>query len=194
MNIFRTTQFSAIVLCAAFMGSPSCTKMSTPQKVTTILVTGGLAGTALSYYGQAEAASGLAAGVSSGMVSGGSILIANETYATPVQARRARLNAREALAAMPAEKRQQLQDDQVRFIAVNTVRTDESRGTAVMVYDIEEDKLAEPTVFDVRITPEIGSRVQFDNFVTEYVGGNVSPDEGFVPSGERNQPDPAPRP
>ena len=31
-------------------------------------------------------------------------------------------------------------------------------------------RVAKPVVFDVRVTPELGSAMKFDTFITEYVG------------------------
>jgi len=149
----------------------------------------------MSYYGQAEASAGMAAGLSSGLISSGSILVTNQTYASAVQERRARLNARHALANMPEEKKAALAKENIRFVAVDTVQTDDTRGNrAIMVFDIEKDDIADPTVYDVRIAPEVGSRVQFDTFVTEYIGGSGNPDEGFTPKGGDSAPMAAPRP
>ena len=92
----RSKSLTALGLVLAMLLASSCAKMSTPQKMLTILATGGIAGSAITYYGQAEAAAGIAAGAGSGLLSSGSILIADEQLATAAQERRARENAEQA--------------------------------------------------------------------------------------------------
>lgn len=142
--------------------------MGTIEKVGLIAGTGGIAGTLLTYQSGAAVLGGSVVG---GLVAMTTAVVADVSPATPEQVARVEGTAERILAKMPAKHREELKKKKIKHIAVATKPSKSSRGTAaVMVYDIEKRKVAKPVVFDVRVTPEVGSTVQFDTFVTEYVG------------------------
>ncbi len=168
----------ALRLLPLLLFTSACSqKVGTPEKVGAILLTAGVAGTAISANQKKEAASTAATVASALMIPVGAAMIIGSRKATPEQAGQAEVAARNIYAALPEEKKAKLKEDEVKYLAVDTAKTEETRGEKnIMVYDVEEDKLASDKAFDVRIAPEEGSRVQFETFITEYVGGEKAPE------------------
>ena len=79
----------------------------------------------------------------------------------------AEANARRAYYA----HREELHRKRVRYIAVRTSRTPESKGQAsCMVWDTQSQQLVGNSVYDCKSKPASGSTAKFDSYSAEYVG------------------------
>ncbi len=123
--------------------------------------------------GAIGAAAGLNTGEAVGLGAGVGLLAAGITYAvakheaTEQQRRIAEANARRAYARHQAE----LKRRHVRYIAVRTTRSKESKGSAsCMVWDTQSEQVVGNTVYDCKNTPQTGSTAKFDSYQAEYVG------------------------
>lgn len=153
-----------------------CADLSARQKLGTVLLTAGVAGPFLGGSDKTKAATAVAATASAAVAgAGATILILERRKATAQQAAEAEANARRALAEMSDERREALRRDEVRYLAVDTVPSKDTRGQGdIMVWDTEQDRLQSSTAYDVRIAPETGSRLELDTVITEYVGDGSS--------------------
>ena len=159
----------------------SCSRMGMTDKVGLILVTAGTAGTVMSYQSQAQAAGAVGGGAVAALIPASSALVIDRSPASSNQIARVEGRAEEILQQMPVKKREEMKKKEIKYIAVKTPQKATTRGQAsVMVYDIESRRVASPTVFDVRIEPEIGGKIKFDTFVTEYVGAGAESDASFL--------------
>ncbi|NNE92742.1 MAG: hypothetical protein HKN23_13930 [Verrucomicrobiales bacterium] len=121
---------------------------------------------------RAEAAALAATSVVGGAIVAEAIIL-DRRSATAEQRRVARENARQAYAQMSAERKEAMKKDGVRFLAVDTVQSKNSRGQKdVMIYDTKRGTIKSNTAYDIRVAPDIGDRVKFDTQITEYVGGD----------------------
>jgi hypothetical protein len=118
-------------------------------------------------------AAGLRPGEAAALGAGVGLLAAGITYAIAKhqanerQREVAEANARRAYAAHQAELKQK----KVRYIAVKTTRTPESKGEAsCMVWDTQSQELVGNDVYDCKTKPAEGSTAKFDSYSAEYVG------------------------
>ena len=86
--------------------------------------------------------------------------------ATERQRQVAEANARRAY----ARHKDELKRKHVRYIAVKTARTPESKGaSSCMVWDTQNEQVVGNTVYDTKSTPPTGSTAKFDSYSAEYV-------------------------
>ena len=123
--------------------------------------------------GAIGAAAGLNTGEAAGLGAGVGLLAAGITYAiakheaTERQRQVAEENARRAY----ARHRAALRKRRVRYIAVRTTRSKDSKGSAsCMVWDTQSEQVVGNTVYDCKNTPQTGSTAKFDSYSAEYVG------------------------
>ena len=93
--------------------------------------------------------------------------------ATKLQQQVAEQNARTYIAKLSPEKKQQLKQKKVRYLAVPTVRSKETSPQAkevLMIWDVPRENLASGNVYELGAAPETGKLATYDDMVAEYVG------------------------
>lgn len=161
----NTLRFTAFSVSTALLFS-GCNGMTPGESgvavgATTGAVAGAIGAAAGLHTGEAAA---LGAGV--GLLSGVITYAIAKHQADERQRQVAEANARRAYAAHQAELRRK----KVRYIAVKTSRSKDSKGGAsCMVYDTEKKQLVNDTVYDTKTTPPKGSTAKFDSYSAEYV-------------------------
>lgn len=150
---------------AMFLGG--CTGMTPGESAAAVGVGAGITAGAIG------AAAGLHTGEAAALGLGVGALAAGITYAIAKheanerQRQIAEANARRAYAKHQAELRRR----KVRYIAVKTTRTKESKGKAsCMVWDTHNQELVGNTVYDCDKQPSRGQTAKFDSYSAEYVG------------------------
>ena len=81
--------------------------------------------------------------------------------------------ARQSYARMPEKRKASMKARKVRYIAVDTEKSEKTSPKAkktVMIYDTQTQKVATNTAYDVEKTPSTGSTAKIDNYSAEYVG------------------------
>ena len=71
------------------------------------------------------------------------------------------------------EKKAVLKKKKVRYIAVDTVRSEKTSPKAkrtVMIWDTQAAALANNDVYDLETPPAVGQTAKFDTYAAEYVG------------------------
>lgn len=159
-----------IVMTIFAVSTTSCSRLGTMDKMGIIIATGGTAGTIMQYQAQASAAAGIGGSALGGLLPAAAAMVTDSVPATAEQSRRAEIVGREYVAKLTPAKRQYFKQQKIKHVAVKTKSTSNTRGDQVMIYDIQSNKLASKTTFDVRVEPEVGSKIKFDTYVTEYVG------------------------
>lgn len=144
--------------------------MGVKDKVYLISATAGTAGAVLAQNGPAASLGGSLAG---GLIPASTALVINEEPATPGQISRAESAGRRYVAKLSPAKKAYYKKQEIKYVAVKTTSKPQSRGSSIMVYDLEEKKIANEKVFDVRIEPESGSKVKVDTYVSEYIGSGT---------------------
>lgn len=146
--------------------------MGMTEKLGAVFLTAGTSGALIAQSNNAQAAGAIAGGAAAGLIPAASVMVVDRVPATSAQIARVEGRARQVLAAMPSERRQQLLDQEIKYLAVEAPKpSSNTRGeSAVMVFDIEKNRVAERTVFDVRVAPKPGSTMKLDSYITEYVG------------------------
>lgn len=87
------------------------------------------------------------------------------------QRRIAEARARTYYAKLDAEKKEEMKQKKVRYIAVDTEKKDEYEGEkAVMVFDTQSQELVGNNVYDVKEAPKVGQTSKFDTYTAQYVG------------------------
>ena len=159
-------RMSAVSLSAGLLFS-GCNGMTSGESASTVGVGSGIAA------GIIGAAAGLRPGAAVALGAGVGLLAAGITYAiaehkaSERQREVAEANARRAYAA----HRTELRNQNVRYIAVPTSRTQSSAGaTSCMVWDTQNERLVGNSVYDCKTTPATGSTARFDSYSAEYVG------------------------
>lgn len=159
-------QLTALSLSATLLFS-GCEGMTPGESAAAVGSTAGVAA------GLIGAAAGLNTGESVALGAGVGLLAAGITYAvakheaTERQRQIAEANARRAYAAHQTELRRK----RVRYIAVRTSRTKESKGAAsCMVWDTQSEQIVGNSVYDCKTAPAKGSTAKFDSYNAEYVG------------------------
>ena len=72
---------------------------------------------------------------------------------------------------MSNSEKEKMEQENIRFLAVETTRTPKKRGAeTVMLWDTKSKKPASNTTYEIKKAPKAGSRVKFDTFASEYVG------------------------
>ncbi len=78
-----------------------------------------------------------------------------------------------AYANMSPKRKAALKSKRVRYIAVDTEKSDKTAPQAkksVMVWDTEKQEVASGAVYDVKKSPAVGETAKFDRYSAEYVG------------------------
>jgi hypothetical protein len=81
--------------------------------------------------------------------------------------------ARQAYARMPEKRKASMKARKVRYIAVDTEKSEKTSSKAkktVMIYDTQTQKVATNTAYDVEKAPSTGSTAKLDSYSAEYVG------------------------
>ena len=157
-----------IFMALTMILTTSCSRLGINEKAVLICATGGVAGTVLAQQSRA----GAVASFASALLPATEALIVNRTEASPEQMQRATEVGR-SYNISPA-KLKYYEKQKINHIAVKTSSSRGTRGTSVMLYNIQSRKLESNEVFDVRVEPEEGSKLKFDSYITEYVGDGNS--------------------
>lgn len=159
-------KISAMSVSVAFLFT-GCEGMTPGESAGTVGAGTGIAA------GLIGAAAGLRPGQAAALGAGVGLLAAGITYAVAKheanerQRQVAEANARRAYASHQSELRRR----HVRYIAVRTQRTHESKGEAsCMVWDTQSEQLVGNSVYDCKTKPASGSTAKFDSYNAEYVG------------------------
>jgi hypothetical protein len=161
-----TRKVSALTLSVSLLFA-GCQGLTPGESASSVGVGAGLTA------GVIGAAAGLRPGEAAALGAGVGLLAAGITYAIAKheanerQRQVAEANARRAYAAHEAE----LKRKKVRYIAVHTTRTSESKGEeSCIVWDTQSEQLVGNSVYDCKTKPETGSTAKFDSYSAEYVG------------------------
>jgi len=96
--------------------------------------------------------------------------------ATERQREVAEVRARQSYAHMSGKRKADMKARKVRYIAVDTERSQKTSPKAkktVMIYDTQTQKVASNVAYDVQKSPEVGSTAKIDNYSAEYVGSGL---------------------
>ena len=88
----------------------------------------------------------------------------------------AEVRARQSYARMSAKRKADMKAKKVRYIAVDTERSQKTSPKAkktVMIYDTQTNRVASNTAYDVEKAPSVGSTAKIDNYSAEYVGSGL---------------------
>lgn len=128
------------------------------------VLAGGLARAAGASTGEA-----VAIGLATGAVAGVTAYVIAKHKATERQRRYAEERARLAYRNAPPPRQARYRKS--RYIAVDTVREQNSTGAkSVMIYDTETQQVVGNNVYDVKQPPKEGTVSKFDTYSAEYVG------------------------
>lgn len=161
-------QSCVLVTCLATAG---CAELTPGENAG---VFGGLSGVGAGVIAKASGAStgeAVAVGAATGVLVGAITYIVAKHQATERQRAIAEARAARAYRAMPAQRKAALKQKKVRYIAVDTERTEQSQGKkSVMVWDTQNQEVVGNNVYDVEKAPPVGSTAKFDAYNAEYVG------------------------
>jgi len=74
-------------------------------------------------------------------------------------------------AAQTANTKKPKTQKKPRYIAVETVKEDSSKGKSqVMVFDTQSNEIVGNNVYDLKASPKVGQTTKFDTYTAEYVG------------------------
>ena len=93
--------------------------------------------------------------------------------ATELQKRVAAQNAKAYYARLGAEKKNELKKKNIRYLAVPTVRTQETSSKAkevVMIWAIDQKRLVGQNVCELKKVPRVGEVGTYDKKKAEYIG------------------------
>lgn len=93
--------------------------------------------------------------------------------ATKLQRQIAEQNAKAYVAQLTPEKKLQLKKKKIRYLAVPTVRSNETSPETkevIMIWDVPRESLVGKNAYELSATPPIGKLASYDNLVAEYVG------------------------
>ena len=93
--------------------------------------------------------------------------------ATELQKRVAAQNAKAYYARLGAEKKNELKKKNIRYLAVPTVRTQETSSKAkevVMIWSIDQKRLVGQNVCELKKVPRVGDVGTYDKKKAEYIG------------------------
>lgn len=167
-NRRNLTLLKSATCVALILSLTSCSRMGMTEKLGAVMLTAGTTGALVA---QQNAAAGIAGGAAAGLIPASAALVVNETPATAEQIARVEGRGRSVINSMSPSYRNKLREQNISHLAIETTKPAGSRGeSAVMIYDIDTGRVAKPTVFDVRVTPKLGSAIKFDTVITEYVG------------------------
>ena len=162
-NVRKISAFSV----SAVLLLSGCQGLTPGESAATIGTTAGVAAGAIGAAAGLRTSQAVALGAGVGLLAAGITYAVAKHEATERQRQVAEANARRAYAAHRAELRRQ----NVRYIAVKTVRTPQSQGsTSCMVWDTQSDQVVGNTVYDCKNAPAQGSTAKFDSYSAEYVG------------------------
>ena len=117
----------------------------------------------------ASTSEAVAIGLATGAVAGVTAYVIAKHQATERQRRYAEERARLAYENAPPPRKAQYR--KTRYIAVDTVREQDSSGAkSVMIYDTQTQQVVGNNVYDVKQTPKQGTVSKFDTYSAEYVG------------------------
>jgi hypothetical protein len=117
----------------------------------------------------ASTSEAVAIGLATGAVVGVTAYVIAKHEATERQRRYAEERARLAYENAPPPQRAAY--EKTRYIAVDTVREQNSSGAkSVMIYDTQTQQVVGNDVYDVKQAPKEGTVSKFDTYSAEYVG------------------------
>ncbi len=168
MNI-RCIQMSSL-LAAAALATAGCENMSPAENGAVFGALGGATAGGLARASGMNTRDSVITGLAAGAVVGVITYIVAKHQADERQRRIA-----EARAQAAYERRQaSLRRKRVRYIAVDTVKNDQTSPQAkksVMIWDTQSQEVVGDQVYDVKSPPPVGSTAKFDTYSAEYVGG-----------------------
>ena len=145
----------------------SCEGMTPGESAAAVGSTAGIAAGLIGSAAGLNTGEAVALGAGVGVLAGAITYAVAKHEATERQRQVAEANARRAYLA----HRSELQRRKVRYIAVKTSRTPESKGTAsCMVFDTHSEQIVGNSVYDCKTTPARGATAKFDSYSAEYVG------------------------
>jgi hypothetical protein len=121
----------------------------------------------------ASTAESVAIGAATGAVVAFTAYVISKHQATERQRRLAEERARVYYAHLAPEKKSALKKKKVRYIAVDTERSEQAPAKAkksVMIWDTQNESIVGSNVYDVQSTPSVGSTAKIDTYSAEYVG------------------------
>lgn len=137
---------------------------------------GGLSGLAAGGIARAAGAStseSLAIGAVTGAVVGATVFVISKYQANERQRRIAEQRARVYYGRLSQERKTTLKKKKVRYIAVDTVRSEKTSPRAkktVMIWDTQSESIVGNNVYDVEKTPTVGQPARFETYSAQYVG------------------------
>ena len=118
----------------------------------------------------------LAIGAAAGAIVGMTAYVISKHQATERQRRIAEERARVYYAHLAREKKVAMKQKRVRYIAVDTERSQKATPQvkkSVMIWDTQSESVVNNDVYDVQNTPTVGGTGKFDNYSAEYVGSGL---------------------
>lgn len=115
----------------------------------------------------------IAIGAATGAVVAFTAYVISKHQATERQRRIAEEHARVYYAHLAPERKVALKKKKVRYIAVDTERSEQAPSKArksVMIWDTQNESIVGNNVYDVQSTPSVGSTAKIDTYSAEYVG------------------------
>lgn len=167
MNVGLIKSSSAVLFAGLLLNG--CENMS-PQANGVVFGTGaGILAGGLARAAGASTSEAVAIGLATGAVAGVTAYVIAKHQATERQRRYAEERARLAYENAPPPRKAQYR--KTRYIAVDTVREQDSSGAkSVMIYDTQTQQVVGNNVYDVKQTPKQGTVSKFDTYSAEYVG------------------------
>ena len=77
--------------------------------------------------------------------------------------------ARQAAASQPSSAAKK-KPSKPRYIAVKTVKEENSKKDQVMIFDTQSNEIVGNNVYDLKAAPQVGQTGKFDTYTAEYVG------------------------
>jgi hypothetical protein len=170
MNAVLIKSSSAVLVAGLLL--TGCENMS-PGANGAVFGTGaGVLAGGLARAAGASTSEAVAIGLATGAVVGVTAYVIAKHKATERQRRYAEERARLAYENAPPPRK--LTYQKTRYIAVDTVREQNSSGAkSVMIYDTQTQQVVGNNVYDVKEAPKEGTVSKFDTYSAEYVGAGA---------------------
>lgn len=160
---------------AAFVSiGVGCANMTPTENAVVAGSLGGIAAGAIGRAAGLSTSESVALGLAAGAAVGAVTYVIAKHQATERQRRIAEERAAAAYRKMSTQRKAAMKQKKVRYIAVNTEKTDKNKGAAaVMIYDTQTESVVGNNVYDVKSTPSVGSTAKFETYSAEYVGNGA---------------------
>ena len=171
----QTVRLSVIaVTCSLLVGG--CAEMTPGENAAVIGSVGGAAVGGIARAAGLSTRDSVLAGLAAGAVIGAVTYVVAKRQATERQRRIAEARARRTYAAMSQQRKAQMKQKKVRYLAVDTEkdeRTSPKAEKSVMIWDTESQQVVGNNVYDVQDAPKVGSTAKFETYSAEYVGSGT---------------------